>query len=111
MKKFFRTLFVIDDILLFPCALCTVWNFVSRFADIGSIWQHWFLGLSLPVVFLNCFLYFPYILSAAAIVGYLWALRKDGFPRKEMMLFIALLAVCALGLISLDAVFQAAMGV
>ncbi len=105
-----KTLFIVNDILLFPCAICTVWEFISWFADIGSIWQRWFLGLTLPIVFLRIFL-LPYLFSVLIVAGYLWALWKNGFPKKETLLFIALLIICALGLISLEPVFWAAMGV
>ena len=87
-----------------------MWKFVARFADIGSIWQRWFLGLTLPVVFLRIFL-LPYLFSALIAGGYVWLLWRSGFPKKELLLFIVLLAVCILGLVSLEPVFWAAMGV
>lgn len=105
-----KILYIINDVTLLPCAYLTVLNFLSVFTDVPLPWSRAFLGLTLPVVMLRCF-YLPYIQSSVISIVYLCLLIKNKFPLKETIIFVVLLTICILGLLSVEEVFWAAMGV
>lgn len=108
--KVIKILYIINDVILLPCAYLTVINILSGFTDVHMTWSRAFLGLTIPVVLLRCF-FLPYILSAVISIAYLCLLIKNKFPLKETIIFVVLLIVCILGILSVEEVFWAAMGV
>ena len=105
-----KILYIINDATLLPCAYLTVLNFLSAYTDVPWPWSRFFLGLTLPVVMLRCF-NLPYIQSAVIAIVYLCLLIKNKFPLKDTVIFVVLLIICILGLLSVEEVFWAAMGV
>lgn len=118
MSKKFRNwvaaLFILNDLTLFPCVFWTLTDIWNRLA--GDVPEFMYPGRTLAAlsmivyVFLRCF-YLPYIFSAALIGLSVFVLIKDRFPKGETAVFAALTAVCILGLISAETVFDAAMSV
>lgn len=107
-----RVLLAVNDVLLLPCVYFTIHKTLSYFWDIERIWtSRSFVWAALPVVFLNCFFYFPYIASTGIMACYVLVLHKHGFPKKDTAIFICLALICVLGLISLDTVFRGVMSV
>ena len=96
------------DLVLLPCAFVTVFRFAALFVPLReTFWTRAFLGWTLPVVFLRC-LYLPYA-AAAVLLPLSAAVLIRARSRRAAILCLA--AVCILGLLSLEAVFAAAMGI
>ena len=101
----------INAILLLPCAYVTVINILAEITGVYYWpWTRSFLGFILPVVLLRCF-FIPYICTPVFAIIHFCMLRKRGYPKKEVGLFILLLIISVLGLVSLEEVFWAAMSV
>lgn len=124
--KKLKVLFIINDLILFPCALLTAYyvagfglyvfryafglekvDFLSTLSIIPLLSVTIF---SLIPAFLNCF-HLPYIMSVVIIFIYLWKLVKEGFLKEETKDFVKYFVVCMFGLISLESVFQVAMSI
>ena len=109
--KKIKKLFIINDILLLPCVYLTFANILIKIFDADvNVWTRSFLGLTLPIVFLRIF-FVPYIASIILSILYFINLKKKNFPKKEVVSFIVLFLICIVGLISVEPVFYAAMGV
>ena len=106
--KIIKFAFLVNTVLLLPCAYLTIFKLISANPD--SIWSFGFLGLTLPIVLLRCF-YLPYIFTVVLSIIYLKYLIQLKFPIKDLLLFILLITICILGLLSLEEVFLAAMGI
>lgn len=113
-RKQLRTiqiLYVLNLALLLPCVYATVVGVLNHFFEIDlHIWTRGFLGLTLPIIFLRI-LFLPYILSAILNAAYIWLLVKVKCFAKEVVLFAFLLLICILGLLSVEQVFWAGMGI
>ncbi len=110
LPMFAKKLLIINDIPLLPCVYVTFHYALADFMPYHNIWTREFLGFILPVVFLRCF-YIPYITSPLLIILNFVLLAKNKFPKKETVWFVIVTAVCILGLVSLETVFNAAMSV
>lgn len=108
--KVLTILNIINIIPLLPCAYLTILKILSLFTEVNMPWSRAFLGFTLAVVFLRCF-FLPYITSAIINIVHLCILIKNKFPLKETILFAILLIICILGLLSVEDVFWAAMGI
>ena len=88
-----RILYVLNTLLLLP-------------------WTHGrlFLGAVLPIVGLRIY-YIPYISSAILTAGYIYLIKKHICSDKERIFFSILLIITILGLISLEMVYSAVMGI
>lgn len=109
--RIIKLLYIINLIPLLPCFYATVAEVLYHFFEIYlPVWSRGFLGLTLPIIFLRIF-YLPYIISAILNVVYLWYLIKEKSSAKEVILFAFLLSICILGLLSVENVFNAGMGI
>ena len=102
--------YVINLIPLLPCVYVTVAKILSFYKIYLPIWSRLFLGLTLPVIFLRIF-YLPYVISTVLNVVYPWLLAKEKHSAKEIILFVFFLIICVLGLLSVETVFNAGMGI
>ena len=102
-----RILYVIDTLLLMPCAVIEVAKLLKLEVN---FWTRGYLGFLLPVVFLRI-IFIPYIATPVLTVLYGYFLRKAKGSKLEYILFALMLIICILGLLSLELVFNAAMGI
>ena len=109
--KIIKILYIINLIPLLPCVYLTLTEVISRLtgSSIG-VWSRAFLGFTLLIVFLRIF-FLPYILSFLLSLAYLFVLIKCKAAKREIIVFLLMLLLCVLGLLSVEKVFWAAMGV
>lgn len=100
-----RILYVLNTLLLLPCAYFTL-ALVTPLRTHGRL----FLGAVLPIVGLRIY-YIPYISSTILTAGYIYLIKKHICSDKERIFFSILLIITILGLISLEMVYSAVMGI
>lgn len=106
-----KILYIINLIPLLPCVYLTVTEGILRTTGYSiSVWSRMFLGFTLLVVFLRIF-FLPYISSLLLTLAYVFLLIKNKASKREGIVFLLMLILCVLGLLSVEKVFWAAMGV
>ncbi len=110
-------LLIIEDVLLLPCVVLSIYRFIEFCgADFQyAIWTRGFLGLTLPIIFLRIF-FIPYI--TAGIILFLlirsFVIDKQQniqMNKREVLFYLIASIICILGLLSVEQVFWAGMGV
>lgn len=106
---FWGLLYFLNLLPLYPCIYLTYTRIIGH-DPLQWVWSHDFLGATMLIIFARCF-FLPYIVSALLSGAYLYHLEKEHYPKFETFLFIIMLILCIMGLLSVEAVFAAGMGI
>lgn len=106
---FWGLLYFLHLIPLYPCIYLTFTRII-RHDPLHWVWSHDFLGATLLIILARCF-FLPYIVSALLSGAYIYHLEKENYPKVEKILFGIMLILCIMGLFSVEAVFDAGMGI
>lgn len=102
-------IYFINLLTLYPCIYLTFTRIIGH-DPLHWVWSHNFLGATMLIIFSRIF-FLPYIVSALLTMAYIKHLKKKNYPKPEMIPFVIMLILCIMGLLSVEKVFWAGMGI